>query len=279
MYADQYLARVRAVNALNAVSLPAMSQLTEIIGKTTPPPALTSLTAASIVFGIELAWGFPSGASDTQRTEIWYGPSPDRESSSTVKLGDFAYPQAKHTIMGLAAGARFYFWGRLVDRSGNIGPWHPVGAGVMGEASTNAQVILDYLAGKITMTELAQELQHEIESIQSLVPLLWSADATYAAGKTVVFEGRIYLWKGEGAGNDTPPADPWRDIGGVLQEAGAIVGRLDSFEQSITELEGQVTAQGKKVDGLFARLDVIGAGDAVGGAGDAHFYAGTMGEA
>lgn len=276
IYAGQYLARVRAVNALNAVSLPAMSQLTEIIGKTTPPPALTSLTAASIVFGIELAWGFPTGASDTQRTEIWYGTSPDRESSSTVKLGDFAYPQAKHTIMGLAAGARFYFWGRLVDRSGNIGPWHPVGAGVMGEASADAQVILDYLAGKIGLTELALELQQDIASIQSLVPLLWSADGTYGAGQTVVYEGRIYLWNSDAPGNETPPADPWRDIGGVLEEAGAIVGRVDSLEQSITDLDGEVTAQGKKVDGLFARLDVVAAGDATVGAGDAHVYAGTM---
>lgn len=276
IYSGNYLARVRAVNALNAVSQPTMSVLTAITGKTEPPPALTSLTAASIVFGIELAWGFPTGASDTQRTEIWYGPSPDRESSSTVKLGDFAYPQAKHTIMGLAAGARFYFWGRLVDRSGNIGPWHPVGAGVMGEASANAQVILDYLAGKIGLTELAQELQQDIASIQSLVPLLWSADGTYAAGQTVVFEGRIYLWNSDAPGNETPPADPWRDIGGVLEEAGAIVGRVDSLEQSITDLDGEVTAQGKKVDGLFARLDVVAAGDATVGAGDAHVYAGTM---
>ncbi|WP_457319373.1 host specificity protein J [Stenotrophomonas sp. P5_B8] len=274
IYAGRYLARVRAINALGVASMPKLSPLTDIAGKTTPPPALTSLAVASIVFGIDLAWGFPQGATDTAKTEIWYSPADDLENA--IKLGDFAYPQARHSMMGLAAGARFFFWGRLVDRSGNIGPWYPASRGVMGEASTNAQAILDYLVGKITMTELAQELQREIESIQSLVPLLWSADATYAAGQTVVFEGRIYLWTGEEAGNETPPADPWRDIGGVLQEAGAIVGRLDSFEQSITELEGQVTAQGKKVDGLFARLDVIGAGDAVGGAGDAHFYAGTM---
>ncbi|MEL6098834.1 host specificity protein J, partial [Stenotrophomonas maltophilia] len=76
IYAGKYLARVRAVNALNAVSQPALSVLTDIQGKTEPPPALTSLTAASVVFGIQLAWAFPPGATDTERTEIWRSPGP-----------------------------------------------------------------------------------------------------------------------------------------------------------------------------------------------------------
>ncbi|MFH7359861.1 hypothetical protein RA266_28190, partial [Pseudomonas syringae pv. tagetis] len=44
IYAGEYLARVRAINAVGAVSQPALSPLTSIEGKTTPPPALTSLT-------------------------------------------------------------------------------------------------------------------------------------------------------------------------------------------------------------------------------------------
>ncbi|MFD1356266.1 phage tail protein, partial [Methylorubrum suomiense] len=60
-YSGQYLARVRAVNALGARSIPATSALTQIDGKTTPPPSLTSLTTTSIVFAIGLRWGFPQG--------------------------------------------------------------------------------------------------------------------------------------------------------------------------------------------------------------------------
>lgn len=170
VYTGRYLARVRAINAIGAMSIPALSALTQIDGKTTPPPALTSLTTQGIVFGIRLAWGMPQGATDTERTEIWYGPGPDLENA--IKLGDFAYPQNTHQINGLAAGVKFLFWGRLVDRSGNIGPWYPDGAGVVGQSSADANEILDYLTGQITATQLGQQLLSEIELI--------SADSTVA---------------------------------------------------------------------------------------------------
>ncbi|WP_204275624.1 hypothetical protein, partial [Enterobacter cloacae] len=81
--------------------------LTTIEGKTTPPPSLASLTSTARPFGIALSWGFPAGATDTERTELWYSTGPNRESA--IKLGDFAYPQAQHQMNGLAAGARFWF--------------------------------------------------------------------------------------------------------------------------------------------------------------------------
>lgn len=176
IYAGQYLARVRAVNALGAVSIPALSALTDIQGKTTPPPALASLTASSAIFGIDLKWSFPEGASDTQRTEIWYSTNSDR--ADAIKLGDFAYPQASHTMMGLAAGVRFWFWGRLVDRSGNIGPWYPAAGGVMGESSSDAGPILDYLTGQITKSQLGSKLLSAINLVDP-----------YMAGDTLAYAG------------------------------------------------------------------------------------------
>ncbi|EPM65663.1 fibronectin, type III, partial [Pseudomonas syringae pv. actinidiae ICMP 18804] len=77
IYSGQYMARVRAVSALNVSSLPVTSLLTNLQGKTSLPPAVTSLTAASLIFGIKLKWTFPPGAEDTQRTEIWYGQTTD----------------------------------------------------------------------------------------------------------------------------------------------------------------------------------------------------------
>lgn len=274
IYAGNYLARVRAVNALNAVSQPTMSALTTITGKTEPPPALTSLTTSSDVFSIGLAWGFPTGASDTQRTEIWYGPTPNRAAS--IKLGDFAYPQARHQINGLAAGARFYFWGRLVDRSGNIGPWYPATTGIMGEASTDQSKYDAYFSGRITESALGQGLLEKIDSIDQLVPLIWDAAATYSNGETVVYNGRIYSWEGSAAGNETPPGTNWKDVGQAIADAGAIVGRVDQLEMDIVELDGQVSAQGQKVDGIFAQLDVQAAGDTDWGAGDSTVYAGSI---
>lgn len=259
IYAGQYLARVRAVNALNAVSLPAISPLTTIAGKTEPPPAVTSLTATSIVFGIRLAWAFPPGATDTQRTEIWRSPSPNRETAT--KLGDYAYPQNRVQLDGLAAGARFYFWARLVDRSGNIGPWYPAGAGVMGEASTDATLYDAYFSGLINKSALGQDLLAEIESISDIVPLIWSADATYDPGQTVVHDGKIWSWQGSAPGNDEPPSANWQDVGDAIAQAGAVVGRVDQLELDVTEVDGKVTATGERVDGLFAQVSDYNAGE------------------
>ncbi|WP_163026772.1 host specificity protein J, partial [Pseudomonas viridiflava] len=130
IYAGAYLARVRAVSAFDLSSNWRSSVLTQLKGKEGLPPAVTSLTAESLLFAIGLKWAFPPGAEDTQRTEIWYGPTTDL--AKATKLSDLAYPQSEYVMQGLLAGVRFFFWARLVDRTGNIGPWYPVGNGVMG---------------------------------------------------------------------------------------------------------------------------------------------------
>ncbi|KLB47461.1 hypothetical protein XEUV315_24440, partial [Xanthomonas euvesicatoria] len=129
--------------------------------------------------------------------------------------------------------ARFFFWGRLVDRSGNIGPWYPLTNGVMGESSTDATAILEYLAGKISVTELAQELRKSIESISDLVPLVWDPEAIYASGQTVVYAGLIWSWTGDEPGNEEPPGTRWKNVGTAIEEAGAIVGRVQDLELRI----------------------------------------------
>ncbi|WP_414605118.1 host specificity protein J [Stenotrophomonas pavanii] len=274
IYAGQYLARVRAVNALNAVSLPAMSPLTTIAGKTEPPPAVTSLTATSIAFGIRLTWAFPPGATDTQRTEIWRSPSPNRETAT--KLGDYAYPQNRLELDGLAAGARFFFWARLVDRSGNIGPWYPEGTGVMGEASTDQSEYDAYFAGKISESALGQALRGKIDSIDQIVPLIWDAAATYEPGQTVVYNGKIWSWQGTSPGNEEPPGTNWQDVGDAIAEAGAVAGRVNTLELQVNDPETGLQAIGQKTDGLFVQLNVQAAGDEDWGAGDETVFAGTL---
>lgn len=275
IYSGRYLARIRAINALGAMSIPTTSALTQIDGKTTPPPALTSLTTTSIVFAISLQWGFPQGATDTERTEIWYSTGPDF--ASAIKLGDFSYPQNRHQINGLAAGARFYFWGRLVDRSGNIGPWLPstAQAGVMGESSIDQTEYDEYFSGRITESALGQDLLSKIDSISQIVPLIWDTNATYEEGQTVVYNGRIYSWNNTTPGNNEPPSVDWQDVGEAMAQAGAIVGRVDQLELDVTEIEGQVVAQGQKVDGLFASIDTDFTADEDTYTADNDVFAGT----
>src|SRR5690606_14864147 len=104
--------------------------------------------------------GFPAGAEDTLRTEIQYNTQPSEQDAQ--HLGDYAYPLDNHTLTGLKAAQVFYFRARLVDRTGNIGPWTDW---VFGQSSADADEILDYIAGQITETELGQHLREEIELI------------------------------------------------------------------------------------------------------------------
>ncbi|PYB87191.1 hypothetical protein DMX01_17960 [Pseudomonas fulva] len=181
VYAGQYLARVRAVSSMDVSSIPTTSMLTNVAGKTTPPPAVTHLTAESLLFGIKVSWGFPAGAEDTQRTELWYSEGTDL--GSATKLADLAYPQSEHVMQGLRAGQRFFFWARLVDRSGNVGPFFPVApAAISGMASADAGPILEQIKDQITESELGKELTSRIDLIDKNGP--GSVNERVGAAKT-----------------------------------------------------------------------------------------------
>lgn len=169
IYQGRYVARVRAQNVMNVTSLPAVSVETQLKGKTTPPPAVASLKAAGVVFGINLDWAFPGGGSagDTQRTEIWQSRTPSRDDA--IKLSDYAYPQASTSMQGLAVGQVFYFWARLVDTSGNVGPWFPAsGPGVQGQPTTDQGEYEKYFEGQISHSALGEDLKKPIDAIPGI---------------------------------------------------------------------------------------------------------------
>ncbi|MCA8320082.1 phage tail protein [Burkholderia cepacia] len=169
IYQGRYVARVRAQNVMGITSLPAISAETQLKGKTTPPPAVASLKAVGIVFGINLDWAFPGDgtAGDTQRTELWYSRTPNR--ADAIKLSDYAFPQASTSMQGLAVGQVFYFWARLVDTTGNIGPWFPAnGSGVQGQPSTNQSEYEKYFAGQISHSALGEDLKKPIDAIPGI---------------------------------------------------------------------------------------------------------------
>ncbi|MGY2171873.1 host specificity protein J [Pseudomonas gingeri] len=194
IYAGRYVAKVRAINSLDIGSVFATSAETVLNGKTTPPPVVSFLTAESIVFGIKLKWGIPQELStaDLQRTEIWY--SQTNQIGTAVKFGDYANPQTDLTIMGLAAGVRFFFWARLVDRIGNVGAFY---GPVTGQSSADAGPILDYLNDQITETQLSQHLLEKVNSgdgaqveIQALKTEL---AAMYSIKTQLTVDGKPYL--------------------------------------------------------------------------------------
>jgi predicted phage tail protein len=256
IYTDTYTARVSAVGVTGNSSLWGYSPATDLQGKTGTPPAVTSLTAASQLFGIALAWTFPAGAEDTQRTEVWYGKSPSLDAAA--KLSDLAYPQRDYVLQNLQAGATFYFWARLVDRIGNIGPFYPVGNGVQGIASTDAGLILDAIAGEITETQLGQDLLTKIDKIDEIDglqeqidnlsnPIMYKATDAYAIGAIVYQGDRLYqaiaAVPAKADGTNAPPnATYWKDVGQILTTANGLVTQVNQNTSDINAVSAQASS-------------------------------------
>jgi len=269
IYAGAYVARARAVSAFDISSIWRNSILTNLKGKEGLPPALSYLTATPLLFGIYLKWGFPAGAEDTPRTEIWHGPTTSLEAAT--KLTDLSYPQSDFSMLGLRAGVTFYFWGRLVDRIGNIGPWYPIGMGVQGQSSSDAAAILEMIAGQIGETELGQGLLDEINKIPGLQDQINALDGLkgydpelpYTKGQLIVEGGHIYQ-----AVLPVPLATPppnltyWADVGDLLETANGLAERVATHTTEINELDGVVTAQATAFQALRASYrDDGGEGD------------------
>ncbi|KAA8692010.1 Prophage PssSM-02, tail fiber/host specificity protein [Pseudomonas caricapapayae] len=275
IYSGQYMARVRAVSALNVSSLPATSLLTNLQGKTSLPPAVTSLTAASMIFGIKLNWTFPAGVEDTQRTEIWYGPTTDL--AKATKLSDLAYPQSEHVMQHLKAGVTFFFWARLVDRTGNVGPWYPAGIGVMGQTSSDANPVLDLLDKQLTESQFGEHFLGRIDLIDGDGPgsvnqrmkelkaeigeitdaLVYVPTDAYVRDNTVHVGDN--LWTAIAAvpaaanGSNGPPNPAyWVNAGQSIRSANAQADQVSKNTANIATVDGKTTATATQLNAVQA---------------------------
>lgn len=285
IYAGTYQIRVRALNSLDVTSPWGYSEAIELAGKAGTPPAVAFLNAAPEVFGIRLEWGFPVGAEDTLRTEIQYGST--QAEQDALHLGDYAYPANTHTMTGLAAGVTFWFRARLIDRTGNIGPWSDW---VMGQSSADATAILEYIAGQISETELGQHLLDRIDLIdgtgpgsvsqrvldlQNLVDAQLEAIETqlneitgapeydplesYLEGALVKFEGALYrAIQDVQAGTPVSDAAYWEKIGdysSIGELVSALSARMSTVETEVDQLTGTVSSQAQSITALSASVN------------------------
>ncbi|OOV95838.1 host specificity protein [Pseudomonas sp. MF6394] len=273
IYSGRYVARVSSVNAMDVASIWGASPEVVLTGKTGLPPAVSFLTTTSELFGISIKWGFPAGAEDTQRTELWYGPA--NNLAAATKLADLAYPQADYRMQSLLAGATLFFWARLVDRTGNIGPFYPVVNGVMGQASSDAGPILEQIKGQIDETSLGQLLNERINLIDGNGPgsvngrieaakdeleglidqivdaLEYDPAKAYALNDIVRMGQHLYQAKGPVPANNPPPnATYWTDIGTVAQTVDALATQVQQNSATITQHGQDITAQASQLNAV-----------------------------
>jgi predicted phage tail protein len=291
IYSGAYLARVRSVSAFEISSIWKSSNLTNLEGKVGLPPAVAFLTTTSQVYGIGIQWGFPLGAEDAQRTEVWYSESPDL--TTAIKLSDFSYPQAKHEMHSLLAGASLFFWARLVDRTGNVGPFFPIPGAVNGQASSDQTQYDKYFADKIGKGALYQSLRAEIELITSNGPgsvndrlekakqeledlisevvdaLEYVPTKAYAKGDMVRVGQRLFQAT-KAVPVKTSPPNPtyWFDMGTVAETNAAMALEISKNKTAIEEVDGKVKATSERLEGVYALVKADSAGAEQGSAGD-----------
>lgn len=268
IYTGDYVVRVRSINSMGIKSTWGMSAVTKLEGKQGKPPTLAYFNTIPQFLGIDLQWGFKPFSEDTLRTEIMYSENSNFENA--IHLGDYAYPQSTHAIRGISAGKEFFFWARLIDRTGNIGDWFPLSTeqGIQGKSKINDNgEYNDYFAGLIGETALDKTLYDRIELIDGNGPgsvnerletavteleekianitdaLVYDPLKSYVRNDVVRLGQKLYqAQKDVPVGVSPPNEEYWKDVGTILEEANGLASRVDVVEVKIENVEGQVTS-------------------------------------
>ncbi len=168
----------------------------------------------SLLFAIELDWDLPKTATVGNYTEVWRSATNDI--SKAVKVATLPYPQNNYVMSGVPLSAEYYFWLRCGDKNDNKGEFT---AAVFGEADHNPDNLLNALEGKITKSQLGQELINSIK-----------ADINNAVGE-------------EAKTRQTAVAGALAQIAAQAQSTGTAIKNLEKADQAQAETIKTVTAK------------------------------------
>lgn len=168
----------------------------------------------SLLFAIELDWDLPNTATVGNYTEVWRSTTNDI--SKAVKVATLPYPQNNYVMSGVPLSAEYYFWLRCGDKNDNKGEFT---AAVFGEADHNPDNLLNALEGKITKSQLGQELINSIK-----------ADINNAVGE-------------EAKTRQTAVAGALAQIAAQAQSSGTAIKNLEKADQVQAETIKTVTAK------------------------------------
>lgn len=168
----------------------------------------------SLLFAIELDWDLPKTFTPGFSTEIWRSNTNDI--SAAVKVATLPYPQSNYVINGVPLSTGYYFYLRGVDKQGNKGEFTEA---VFGEADHNPDNLLNALEGKITKSQLGQELINSIK-----------ADINNAVGE-------------EAKTRQTAVAGALAQIAAQAQSSGTAIKNLEKSDQAQAETIKTVTAK------------------------------------
>lgn len=151
--------QVRA-RAVGAIAGPWATWSGTIAATSLPLAKLSALTATPELFGIKLNFSVsPESISIAKSIEIYRSDTNVIGSSS--KLVELAVPASSYTHSGLGIAQRVYYWARVIDGGGRVGPWF---GPVTQISSANVDPLIDSFEGKISESQLTAELLQRIDA-------------------------------------------------------------------------------------------------------------------
>ncbi len=242
------------------------------------PPIPESCVVQSSIDNIVLIPSNAQNGLNGGTYEYFFSTSPTATSDDAEYLGQ----GLSFTHTGLGFWKNYYYFIRSSNAYGKSSFLY-----VPAQTSNDVSAYLAALAGKITKTELGQELADEIDKIPGLQEQIDNiADAleydpalTYLKGDTVRVGRRLYQAE-QAVPVNTPPPNPayWVDIGQVLEEANALAAQVSQNTLEIEQQGDQLAAQATKLDGVYVQVNPALAGDTDGFAGSDQVYVGVWSE-
>ncbi|WP_454005029.1 host specificity factor TipJ family phage tail protein [Alcaligenes sp. Marseille-Q7550] len=255
-----------------------------------PPPVLTHFVASPVLWGIRLAWTWPS-AIRLRYIEIWHSRTPNF--SDATPLGQFAFPQGSHEMLNLAITTELYFWARVRDEADQPGPWYcslihiseptrprtpSQGAGGYNELITE-EIVTGGL-GELIMGDIRDipnirdavdeisvdlgELNGRVDEINGQVQELlsageWDPAAAYAVGTVVFADGKMYRAKqAVPAGTPVSDAAHWELIGDYASIADGLAALAVQAQETISRVdqaEGRIQANAEQISTVAGKID------------------------
>lgn len=216
------------------------------------PPIPESCVVQSSIDNIVLIPGNAQNGLNGGTYEYFFSTSPTATSANAEYLGR----GLSFTHTGLGFWTNYYYFIRSSNAYGKSSFLY-----VPAQTSNDVSAYLAALAGKITKTELGQELAEEIEKIPGLQEQIdaldglegYKPDETYEEYDLVVQGKRIYQATGPVPLN-MPPPNPlyWLDVGQSVETANGLAQQVETNTAEIIELDGEVAAQATATQTLRA---------------------------
>ncbi len=220
------------------------------------PPIPEACTVQSTIDTITL---FPSNVQhglNGGTYEYFYSEDPQTPATQTTYLGQGL--SLTHTA--LAFFTNYFYFIRSRNAYGVSGFLK-----IAASTSNDVTAMLAALSGKITESELGQELLEEIQKIPGLEEQIAALDGLkaydknepYQKGQMVVVDGRIYLAlqpvPADASGANAPPNSTlWGDVGQSLETANGLAQQVATNTADIAEVDGKVTATAGSLQALRA---------------------------